>query len=75
MRFDSFNGDELLMMLAGSANLLAEHRSEIDSLNVFPVPDGDAGTNMHLTFLAGVREVRENKGSPAGEIAAAMAPW
>ncbi len=73
MSFNSFNGDELLMMLVGSANLLAEHRSEIDSLNVFPVPDGDTGTNMYLTFLAGVKEARERKGSPAGEIAAAMA--
>lgn len=73
MRFDSFNGGELLKMLVGSANLLAEHRSEIDSLNVFPVPDGDTGTNMHLTFLAGVREAMEKKGSSAGEIAAAMA--
>ncbi|MCL6610169.1 MAG: DAK2 domain-containing protein [Peptococcaceae bacterium] len=73
MRFDSFNGNDLLMMLVGSANLLAENRSEIDSLNVFPVPDGDTGTNMHSTFLAGVREARERKGSPAGDIASAMA--
>ncbi|MCL6477963.1 MAG: DAK2 domain-containing protein [Peptococcaceae bacterium] len=73
MRFDSFNGSELLMMLVGSANLLAEHRSEIDALNVFPVPDGDTGTNMYLTFLAGVKEAREKKESPAGEIAAALA--
>jgi DAK2 domain fusion protein YloV len=29
---------------------LARHRSEIDALNVFPVPDGDTGTNMYLTF-------------------------
>lgn len=73
MRFDSFNGKELMMMLVGSSNLLAEHRSEIDSLNVFPVPDGDTGTNMYLTFLSGVREAREKKGATAGEIAAAMA--
>ncbi|MFZ5631251.1 MAG: DAK2 domain-containing protein [Bacillota bacterium] len=73
MRFDSFNGSEFLMMLVGSANLLAEHRAEIDALNVFPVPDGDTGTNMYLTFLSGVKEARENKKSPAGEIAAAMA--
>ena len=73
MRFDSFSGNELLMMLVGSANRLAEHRSEIDALNVFPVPDGDTGTNMYLTFLAGVKEARARKGSSAGEIAAAMA--
>ncbi|HBV98155.1 MAG: Dak phosphatase [Peptococcaceae bacterium BICA1-7] len=73
MGFDSFNGKEFLMMLVGSANLLAEHKSEIDALNVFPVPDGDTGTNMYLTFLSGVKEAREKKGAAAGEIAAAMA--
>lgn len=61
------------MMLVGSANLLAEYKSEIDALNVFPVPDGDTGTNMYLTFLSGVKEAREKKGAAAGEIAAAMA--
>ncbi|MFZ5646619.1 MAG: DAK2 domain-containing protein [Bacillota bacterium] len=73
MRFDSFNGSELQVMMVGSANLLAKRRSEIDSLNVFPVPDGDTGTNMYHTFLAGVKEARERKGAPAGEIAEAMA--
>lgn len=72
MRFDCFSGNELLNMLVGSANLLAEHRAEIDALNVFPVPDGDTGTNMYLTFLAGVKEAREKKGSSAGEIVSAM---
>ena len=73
MRFNFFNGDELLMMLVGSANLLAQHREEIDRLNIFPVPDGDTGTNMHLTFLAGVRKAKEQTGGSVGEIAAAMA--
>jgi len=73
MRFESFNGTEFLMMMVGSANLLAKRRSEIDALNVFPVPDGDTGTNMYHTFLAGVREARERQGAPVGEIAAAMA--
>lgn len=73
MRFDSFSGNEFLTILVGGANLLAERRSEIDALNVFPVPDGDTGTNMYLTFLAGVREAREKKGATAGEVAAAMA--
>ncbi|MFZ5652315.1 MAG: DAK2 domain-containing protein [Bacillota bacterium] len=73
MRFDSFNGSEFLVMLVGSANLLAKRSSEIDSLNVFPVPDGDTGTNMYHTFLAGVKEARERKGAQAGEIAESMA--
>ncbi|MFZ5595968.1 MAG: DAK2 domain-containing protein [Bacillota bacterium] len=73
MRFESFSGKDLFMMLVGSANLLAEKRSEIDSLNVFPVPDGDTGTNMHLTLFAGVKEAGEKRGQSAGEIASALA--
>jgi DAK2 domain fusion protein YloV len=73
MRFEYFGGSELLVMLVGSANLLAEHRAEIDALNVFPVPDGDTGTNMYLTLLAGVKKAREGEGRTAGEVAAAVA--
>jgi len=38
---------------------LGRHRSEIDALNVFPVPDGDTGTNMFLTFEAAVEALGE----------------
>ena len=44
------------MVLCG-ANTLHNNYPEIDALNVFPVPDGDTGTNMSLTFLAGAKEV------------------
>ncbi|GBF33858.1 dihydroxyacetone kinase family protein [Desulfocucumis palustris] len=73
MRFEHFNGGEFLVMLVGSSNLLAEHRAEIDALNVFPVPDGDTGTNMYLTLLAGVKKARENPGRTVGEVASAVA--
>lgn len=43
-------------MLASGMNNLANHSAEVDSLNVFPVPDGDTGTNMSLTFSSGVNE-------------------
>ena len=42
------------------AEALRRHREEIDSLNVFPVPDGDTGTNMLLTQEAVVSEVSED---------------
>ena len=42
--------------LTAGANALVARRDEINALNVFPVPDGDTGTNMSLTFLAAVRE-------------------
>ena len=41
---------------------------EIDALNVFPVPDGDTGTNMSLTFLAGAKEVENLDSNNIGEI-------
>lgn len=73
MRFESFNGKELMMMLVGSANILSERRAEIDALNVFPVPDGDTGTNMYLTLLAGVKEAQGSPGRSAAEVASATA--
>jgi len=69
----SFNGEDLKMMLVGSVNLLAESRAEIDALNIFPVPDGDTGTNMYLTLLAGVKEARQVEGGQIGEVAEAAA--
>ncbi len=42
------------MLLSGAANLSNQHH-EIDALNVFPVPDGDTGTNMSMTFSSGVK--------------------
>ena len=44
------------MAVAGSA-LLEKNRELVDALNVFPVPDGDTGTNMSLTMQSAVREV------------------
>lgn len=46
------------MVICG-ANILHNHHPEIDALNVFPVPDGDTGTNMSLTFMAGANEIKE----------------
>ena len=44
-------------MLVSGANNLANKHEEINTLNVFPVPDGDTGTNMNMTFGSGVAEV------------------
>lgn len=53
---ETINGSLFKDMLASGANLLSNKFSEIDALNVFPVPDGDTGTNMSLTFNAGVQD-------------------
>jgi DAK2 domain fusion protein YloV len=46
------------MVLAG-AEQLQQHAEHVNSLNVFPVPDGDTGTNMNLTMSAGVAEIKK----------------
>lgn len=46
------------MMRAGATEL-TNHVSKVNSLNVFPVPDGDTGTNMNLTFTSGVAEMEK----------------
>ena len=45
------------MVTNGAVNLKNNHK-EIDHLNVFPVPDGDTGTNMQMTMMSGVKEVK-----------------
>ncbi|VEU81165.1 DAK2 domain-containing protein [Haploplasma axanthum] len=48
------------MITNGAVNLKNNHK-EIDHLNVFPVPDGDTGTNMQMTMMAGVKEVKKTE--------------
>ena len=44
-------------MIVAGANRLEANKKEVDELNVFPVPDGDTGTNMSLTVMSAAREV------------------
>ena len=44
-------------MITNGAINLKNNQSEIDHLNVFPVPDGDTGTNMQMTMMAGIKEI------------------
>jgi len=60
------------MVMAGAA-MLENNRDAVDALNVFPVPDGDTGTNMSLTMTAAIREVSQKEYVHAGEAADAMA--
>ena len=61
-------GDLFLKMLSGGANNLANQHHEINALNVFPVPDGDTGTNMNLTFTSGLNASQQIVSSHLGEI-------
>lgn len=59
------------MVLAG-AKRLTEHAEHVNSLNVFPVPDGDTGTNMNLTMTAGVTELKDHGTGGLGSRAATL---
>lgn len=65
----TINASQFKMMLSSGANNLTNHHHEIDALNVFPVPDGDTGTNMNLTFTAGVKDAHANLSTHVGDIA------
>lgn len=66
---ETINGLLFKDMLASGANNLTNNFNEIDALNVFPVPDGDTGTNMSLTFNAGVKEALACTSDDVSEIA------
>ncbi len=55
------------MVMNGAINLKNNHK-KIDELNVFPVPDGDTGTNMSMTVMSGVREMASCESSSIIEI-------
>lgn len=53
----TLDNNKLKEMLLGGAKLLEINKAYVDSLNVFPVPDGDTGTNMSLTIASAVKEM------------------
>ena len=55
----------VLRFVEVATDALAEAREEIDALNVYPVPDGDTGTNLYLTMAAARDAIREKTGGDA----------
>ena len=53
----TINGQTFKKMILTGAGFLEQNKKYVDSLNVFPVPDGDTGTNMFLTMKSAVKEV------------------
>ncbi|HEX6121997.1 MAG TPA: DAK2 domain-containing protein, partial [Ktedonobacterales bacterium] len=64
-----FNGQDLKHAIMAGHLWLEEHREAINALNVFPVPDGDTGTNMSLTMRAAVKEIEHAEDLSAAVIA------
>ncbi len=65
----SINGAMFAKMVNNASKLLDINRDKIDSLNVFPVPDGDTGTNMSLTMKSSIKEVNQCKTNSLRDIA------
>lgn len=63
------NGTELRNAIISGANNIVKHKTSVDELNIFPVPDGDTGTNMSMTMSSASRELSKSGNSHAGEIA------
>ncbi len=63
------NGDILRDAYISGANNITNNKQTIDELNVFPVPDGDTGTNMSMTINNAVTELARIKGETVGKVA------
>ncbi len=63
------NGSALRDAIISGANNLTNNKKRVDELNVFPVPDGDTGTNMSMTINGAVRELSNTNDDNAGNIA------
>lgn len=68
----SITGATFRKMIINGANALEENKQYVDSLNVFPVPDGDTGTNMSLTMRSAMKEVNMCTNNNLDELSAAL---
>ena len=59
MKLEVIDAKLLQNMFVAGAKLLDEKKQMVNEMNVFPVPDGDTGTNMSLTMLAAAKEVEK----------------
>ena len=73
MEYKSINGRDFYNMVVNASNRLAEESDFVNSLNVFPVRDGDTGTNMSMTFKAAVKEIENINSNSIGEVSKKLA--
>ncbi|MFB7637260.1 DAK2 domain-containing protein [Peribacillus butanolivorans] len=72
MSITSLNGMRFAEMIIQGANHLAANAQMVDALNVFPVPDGDTGTNMNLSMTSGAKEVQNNVQEHIGKVGTSL---
>ena len=73
MKYQTINGHDFYNMVVNASNRLLEQSEYVNSLNVFPVPDGDTGTNMSATFKAAVKEIEGLNTESIGEASKKLA--
>lgn len=73
MKVEKITETEFRKMILTSSDRLNKNAEFINSLNVFPVPDGDTGTNMSLSFASGSKYVSESTSANVGDLAQALA--
>ena len=71
MNREYIDGIKLREMFLAAAQSIEANKQAINALNVFPVPDGDTGTNMSLTIMAAIKEIQSTKGNTVSEVAGA----
>lgn len=73
MKYQTINGRDFYNMVVNASNRLLEESEYVNSLNVFPVPDGDTGTNMSATFKAAVKEIEGMDSESIGDVSKKLA--
>lgn len=72
MSLNTIDGKDWARSVKSGCIKLEHNRDQVDLLNVFPVPDGDTGTNMYLTLLAAAKEGEKSGREPLGRVAKAV---
>ncbi|WP_342498451.1 DAK2 domain-containing protein [Bacillus sp. FSL M8-0350] len=72
MSIRNLDGRSFAKMILAGAHHLSQNAQIVDALNVFPVPDGDTGTNMNLSMTSGAKAVEETNTDHIGKVGVAL---
>ena len=64
----TLNAEKLKILIESASNKLFNNKERIDALNIFPVPDGDTGTNMSSTFQKAIQLIEKESFDTVGEL-------
>ena len=73
MKVTEISASQFQEMVQAGASRLQVNAEYVNSLNVFPVPDGDTGTNMNMSMTSGARAVSDSASENVGELANVLA--